>query len=213
VVTVAVEFGVDASADACRRQLAEVVALGGHARRKDGPGDRVAGIVRNAAGRAGCVLAVIVAVGLEFGHAIGARLKVVEAVIAGGVGRGRHAGRIARGVQQRELDLGDCRLAAFAQAVVVIVLVNVSRERRGQQFAEVVTPAPLAACQRNLVDPVAGVMGHSAGRAGHVQPVVIALRLGLGHAVGPRRQLREAVVSGGVGRGRFAGRIVRGVQQ
>ena len=92
---------MNTAADARRRQFAEVVALAVNAHAEQRPCDRIARVVRRAAGRACRILAVVVPLRLGLGDTVGpARPQTVEPIVAAGIGHHRGAGRIASGVEQ-----------------------------------------------------------------------------------------------------------------
>ncbi|OEZ98985.1 hypothetical protein DUGA2_55280 [Duganella sp. HH101] len=112
-------------------------------------------------------------------HAVGARLQVVEAVVAVGVGGGGGAGRIAAGVQQHDLDAGHAGFTRVLHAVAVGVVPDLVAQRGRTVEAGVDVGVVLARGQRDRCGVAAGIDvavdgiaagalagGHEAGRRG-----------------------------------------------
>jgi len=140
-------------------------------------------------------------------HAVGAGLQIDEAVEPAGVGRGRHAGRIAASVEQGQLDARDRRFALVPDSVAVVVFVDVAGDAGRPGLGEVVAHAVVAALQVDVAqqvgadDDAAGLAAHGAGPGADAQ---VPAGLGLDHAIHTGQEPLEAVLAGGVGRCRQA---------
>ena len=193
--TQAVVVGIeeDHASDAGRQHFTEVVVVAHLARGQHDGADHLVdrGV---AAGRACGVLAVELARRLRrLGHRVGARAQVGEAVAAVRVGDGGCRHRLAQvvGARQRHRHAAQPRFRALLDAVVVVVAVDESVDRRIRQFAEVVLDAVGTGSQRDGGDLVVG--NRTASGAGRVLAVQEAGRLRFVDLVGARPQVGELV--------------------
>ncbi len=198
------------AADRGAQQFAEVVVLGVEATGQHGAQNCVAGVHCGAAGRAGRIESVEIAVGLNFANAIGARLQSVETVESVGVGRRRGAGGNAGGVLEDQRDVGDRRFGGVAVAVVVGVVVDRAADAGGRDFAKVVVDSVDARAQHDVADLIVGQ--RAAGRADVLVAVKISPGLHFAHAERSRRQRAEHVAANRV-RQRGVNHVARRVEQ
>src|SRR5205823_6632295 len=126
------------------QQLAEVIVEAVVAPEQHYAADLIARVLSRAddlaIDRAGGVLAVEPAVGLDFANSIRPGRQVgelVEAVVVGRAGGDLGAARI----EQNHGRAGNWRFAAFADAIVIGVVIDIARDARRQVLAEVVVDA------------------------------------------------------------------------
>ena len=158
--------------------------------------------------------------GCVFDDRVGADRDGVETVRAVGRGGGRRDGR-TRIVDQVDVDAGQRNVVAVEVPVAIFARggdVHATGDRTGRVFAEVVFDAVVAAAEPDRCDDVAGVVGDADGHAVHRSGRIESVRVTGGldrfdDAVCPRRQVRELVATGRIGRHRQRGGGCDGVDR
>ncbi len=189
----------DPTGDRGGQQFAEVVVRGVVAKVEHRADDHV--VAGHAAVAARGVFAIEPSRGVHLHHRVLAGRKVIKLVIPRGVGGGPEPRVAAIGAEQPQFDAADAVLVRGEDAVVVLVMVDVARQRRPDVFTEVVVHAVLIRQQVDLGNQV--VRRLTPLSADPLAAIEVLDGLVLTHLILAGPQADEAVAPLGVGRGRL----------